>query len=269
MIIKSHKSSLSLLFFIIIFTGCLDNNSAGYDDTQDQAYLEEYAQKDGVMTTTSGLLYRVIEEGEGESPASDQYTIVKYHGESVDQSYTFDTGDSFHMIIPKDFVNFLGIGEGVQLMKEGGEFEFVLPTNLATYDGRVYTFQVQLESFLRKNQEQFLVDNAALEDVEVTSSGLQYRIIEAGDGEKPGLSNTVRIHYTGSFTSGYIFDQTLDDETAELVVENLISGLEEGLQLMNEGGKYEFFVPPELGYGNNPPQYGTVMIFEVELVEIL
>lgn len=258
-----------LFAFILFAGGCLDTGSSGYDDTDDVAFLEEYAQRSGVSTTNSGLMYRVIEEGEGESPASDQYAIIKYEGESVNQAVQYDTGDGFELIVPENLNSFLGIGEGVQLMNEGARYEFVMPSDLALDDGRVFIFEIQLESFLKENQEQFLVDNAELEDVEVTESGLQYRIIEDGDGEKPGPASEVRVKYTGTYTNGYVFDQTKGNETAEFSVSGVIPGFSEGLQLMKEGSIYELFLTPELGYRANPPQYGAVLRFEVELVEVI
>jgi len=61
---------LPLLFLFIVF-GCLDSSSTTFDDSEDLAFLEEYAQRSGVTTTNSGLMYRVIEEGKGETPAAN------------------------------------------------------------------------------------------------------------------------------------------------------------------------------------------------------
>lgn len=262
-------AKLVLIPIIILLTGCLDNSSSGYDDTEDLVFYEEFSQRNDVTETSSGLLYRVIEEGEGNSPAADQHAIIKYQGNSVDESLQYDTGNSFEIIVPGNMTSFSGIGEGVQLMSTGARYEFVLPSDLALNNGRVYRFEIQLESFLEQDQEQFLVDNADLEDITVTNSGLQYRILEEGDGDSPLSTSSVRVKYKGTYTSGYIFDQSPGDDTRELSVSGVIPGFSEGLLLMKEGAKYELFLPPALGYGNNPPQYGTVLRFEVELVEVL
>lgn len=256
---------------LLLFVGCLDTSSPSYDDSEDQAFLEEYSQRDDVTTTNSGLMYRVIEEGEGEMPQGDQKVIVDYEGESVrqDRQYGPQAPQKFEIFIPDNLTVFPGIGEGVQLMKEGGRYEFVIPSNLAEGNGRVYIFDMRLLSFLRQDQEQFLVDNAELDDVEETESGLQYRILEEGDGEKPTTTSSIRVKYKGTLTNGFVFDESPDDESVEFGVTGVISGFSEGLQLMNEGGKYQFFIPPDLGYGNQYPQYNNVLIFEVELEEIL
>lgn len=263
---------LSFISLFILFTACLDNSSSGYDDTEDLAFLEDYAQKNGVTTTTSGLMYRVIEEGDENAgkPSADQYTVIKFGGESVDGSQTVQPPSDFELIKPNEFLSFTGIGEGLQLMNEGAHYEFVLPSDLAVNDDRVYIIDLQLESVIREDQDQFLADNAELEDVKVTDSGLQYRIIEEGDGDQPVLTDRVEVKYKGMYTSGYVFDRTTGNNTAEFNVSGVVDGFSEGLQLMKEGAKYELFVSPELGYGPNFPQYGeAVLIFEVELVEIL
>lgn len=260
---------LAFIPFLLLLTSCLDNSSSSYDDTEDQAFLEEYAQREGVVTTNSGLMYRVIEEGEGTSPASDQHAIITYEAEDVNQTDVFSTGNTFVIIVPDNVLSFSGIAEGVQLMKEGGHYEFVLPPDLAVNNGRVYIFDLQLESVIRENQEQFLIDNAGLEDIVVTNSGLQYRVIEEGEGTIPESSSRVRVNYKGTYTNGYVFDESPSGETVEFTVSRVIPGFAEGLQQMKEGAKYELFLPPDLGYGNNPPQYGTVLRFEVELVEVL
>lgn len=255
----------------LLFTGCLNSTDPSYDDTEDLAYLEEYAQKEGVTQTNNGLMYRVIEEGDENAgkPSADQYAIIQYEGKPVNGSNTVQPQYDFEIIKPNEFNAFPGLAEGLQLMNEGATYEFVLPSELAVDDGRVFIFEVELESYLRKDQNQFLADNAELEDINVTSSGLQYRIVEEGDGEKPTLNSQVEIKYKGTYTSGYVFDQTSGNDTAEINMAELITGFSEGLQLMKEGAKFELFISPELGYGNGFPQYGSaVLIFEVELVNV-
>lgn len=120
----------------------------------------------------------------------------------------------------------------------------------------------------------FLEENAQREDVTVTDSGLQYRVIEEGTGAKPTAEDEVEVHYRGRLISGEEFDSSYSrDETATFPLNGVISGWTEGLQYMNEGATYEFFIPSELGYGDNPPpgsiiNPGAVLIFEVELIDV-
>lgn len=122
--------------------------------------------------------------------------------------------------------------------------------------------------------EKFLQENAQREDVNVTDSGLQYRVIEEGTGERPDAEDEVEVHYKGTLTDGREFDSSYGrGETATFPLNRVIKGWTEGLQLMREGATYEFFIPAELAYGSNPPggsiiEPGSVLVFEVELIDI-
>lgn len=122
--------------------------------------------------------------------------------------------------------------------------------------------------------EEFLKENAEKEDVMVTDSGLQYRVIEEGTGESPTAEDEVEVHYRGTLISGVEFDSSYErGETATFPLNRVIPGWTEGLQLMREGATYEFYVPSELAYGNNPPpgspiEPGSLLIFEVELIDV-
>jgi FKBP-type peptidyl-prolyl cis-trans isomerase len=120
----------------------------------------------------------------------------------------------------------------------------------------------------------FLEENAQREGITVTESGLQYRVIEEGTGDSPTAEDTVEVHYRGTLISGEEFDSSHSrNQTATFPLNGVISGWTEGLQYMREGATYEFFIPAELGYGDNPPpgsiiNAGSVLIFEVELIDV-
>lgn len=122
---------------------------------------------------------------------------------------------------------------------------------------------------------EFLEENAEKEGVTVTSSGLQYRVIEEGDGDSPEEDSRVVVHYIGKFIDGVVFQSTHDmDEPPEIQVDAVIQGFSEGLLLMREGSEYELVLPAELAYGDAPPinspiYPGATLVFEVELLEIL
>lgn len=121
----------------------------------------------------------------------------------------------------------------------------------------------------------FLEENASREGVEVTENGLQYRVLEEGDGETPNVDSRVHVNYNGKLIDGEEFDNSDDrDEPTEFFLGQVIFGFAEGLLLMQEGAQYELVIPSELAYGNNPPPEsiiypGATLIFEVELVEVL
>ncbi|MBR4491524.1 MAG: FKBP-type peptidyl-prolyl cis-trans isomerase, partial [Bacteroidales bacterium] len=119
--------------------------------------------------------------------------------------------------------------------------------------------------------EQNLKDDPA---VKQTASGLQYKVLVEGTGACPTAKDRVKVHYTGTFYNGQIFDSSVQrGEPAEFGLNQVIKGWTEGLQLMTVGSKYKFWIPADLAYGNrqvgnNPKSAGSMLIFEVELLEI-
>lgn len=127
-----------------------------------------------------------------------------------------------------------------------------------------------------KNKEEgeaFLVKNKTAEGVKTTASGLQYKVLKEGTGKTPTPGDQVTVHYAGTLIDGTEFDSSIKrGEPATFGVTQVIRGWTEGLQLMKEGGKYQFFIPASLAYGEQgaPPRitpYST-LIFEVELIKI-
>lgn len=121
---------------------------------------------------------------------------------------------------------------------------------------------------------EYLKKNAEKEGVITTASGLQYMILNEGNGKSPKATDQVKCHYEGMLIDGTLFDSSLQRGTpATFPLNGVIAGWTEGLQLMKEGGKYRFFIPFELGYGARGagasiPPYST-LIFDVELIEVL
>jgi FKBP-type peptidyl-prolyl cis-trans isomerase FklB len=114
--------------------------------------------------------------------------------------------------------------------------------------------------------------NRTKEGVQTTASGLQYKVVKEGAGEKPAASNTVSVHYRGTLTDGTEFDSSYGrGEPATFPLDRVIPGWTEGLQLMSEGSTYELYVPPDLAYGERgagdriPPQ--SALVFQVELLD--
>ncbi|MCC5844805.1 MAG: FKBP-type peptidyl-prolyl cis-trans isomerase [Verrucomicrobia bacterium] len=120
--------------------------------------------------------------------------------------------------------------------------------------------------------EEFLRENAARDEVVTTLSGLQYEVLEDGEGDSPAATDTVTVHYTGRLLSGDVFDSSVErGEPARFPLNQVIPGWTEGLQLMSPGARFRFWIPANLAYGENaPPQIGPnqVLDFEVELISI-
>ena len=118
----------------------------------------------------------------------------------------------------------------------------------------------------------FLAENAERDGVETTDSGLQYKIIEEGEGETPSAEDQVKVHYTGELISGEVFDSSRErGEPVTFGLNQVIPGWTEGLQLMPEGSRAKLYIPAELAYGPGGNQRigpNETLVFDVELLEI-
>ena len=136
--------------------------------------------------------------------------------------------------------------------------------------------QAEAEKLANANKsagEAFLAENASKDGVKTTDSGLQYKIIKQGEGVKPTAADTVQVHYRGTLIDGTEFDSSYGrGEPATFPLNGVIPGWTEGLQLLNQGGKAELYIPSELAYG--PRGAGqligphSTLLFEVELIAI-
>ena len=124
-----------------------------------------------------------------------------------------------------------------------------------------------------KAGEAFLAENAGKEGVKTTDSGLQYKVITAGEGKTPQKSDKVTVHYRGTLIDGSEFDSSYSrNKPATFGVGQVIPGWTEALQLMKEGDKWEIYLPSKLAYGERgagakiPPN--STLIFEVELISV-
>lgn len=131
---------------------------------------------------------------------------------------------------------------------------------------------VKLKSEAAKKEENaFFEKNKTNAGVMETESGLQYKVVEEGTGAAPTLKDTVEVKYVGKLVNGKVFDESKGN-TVKFTLDRIIAGWKEGLQLMNEGGKYELWIPADLGYGSvqmgpNLPANSTLH-FEIELVKV-
>lgn len=133
--------------------------------------------------------------------------------------------------------------------------------------------QIYMGMLNKEKEAKYLEANKKKAGVEVTESGLQYKIIEAGNQELiPGPTDTVKVIYKGTLTDGTVFDETPEGEDpATFVVNRVIPGWVEGLQLIGEGGKIQLTIPSELAYGERGTQGiepNSTLLFDVELVSV-
>lgn len=118
----------------------------------------------------------------------------------------------------------------------------------------------------------FLADNQNKEGVFTTESGLQYEVIEEGDGPKPTAESKVSVLYEGTLLDGTVFDGNFEtQDTISFSLQGVIPGWTEGVQLMNVGSTYRFFIPSELAYGprgSGPIPANSTLIFKIKLLGI-
>ncbi|WP_278372522.1 FKBP-type peptidyl-prolyl cis-trans isomerase [Segatella bryantii] len=193
----------------------------------------------------------------------------------------------------------LGIGIGRQLAQMGAEslniddFAQAIKDIIANQELKVSEQEAQtlVQNFFEEQEkkaqvaaaekgkaakeegEKFLAENSKKDGIITLPSGLQYQVIREGNGKKPKATDQVECHYEGTLIDGTKFDSSYDrGQTATFPLNQVIAGWTEGLQLMQEGAKYRFFIPYTLGYGERgagasiPPF--AALIFDVELVAV-
>jgi FKBP-type peptidyl-prolyl cis-trans isomerase len=119
----------------------------------------------------------------------------------------------------------------------------------------------------------FLAQNGKQPGVITTASGLQYKVIRQGSGDPPIATDTVTVNYRGTLLDGTEFDSSYKrGQPASFTINKVIDGWKEAMQLIKPGSKVELFIPPNLGYGMDPPQGpippGSLLKFEVELLSV-
>ena len=137
--------------------------------------------------------------------------------------------------------------------------------------------QAEKSEFAEKNLQaglEFLDSNKNEDGIQITESGIQYRVLAEGSGDKPKATDTVETHYEGKILSGEIFDSSIQrGETVSFPVSGVIKGWQEVLQLMATGSKWQVYIPAHLAYGEqgSPPKIGpnSVLEFQIELINIV
>ncbi len=121
-----------------------------------------------------------------------------------------------------------------------------------------------------KSGEDYLAANKTKEGVIVLPSGLQYKVIKAGEGDSPDDNDVVKVHYTGTLIDGTVFDSSRErGESIEFPVNGVIAGWTEALKLMKPGSQFMLYIPANLAYGDKktgPIPEGSTLVFDVELL---
>ena len=139
---------------------------------------------------------------------------------------------------------------------------------------RINAIRAEQGKAAKAEGEKFLAENGKKEGVVTLKSGLQYEVLREGNSKKPKATDQVKCHYEGTLINGQVFDSSYKrNEPAVFPLNQVIPGWTEGLQLMQEGAKYRFYIPYILAYGESGaggsiPPFAT-LIFDVELLEVM
>lgn len=262
-------------------------------------YLEDYALGDGVVKTESGLLYKVLSEGDasGASPAATDTVKAHYEGTLIDGTKfdsSYDRGEALEFplnrVIP-------GWTEALQLMKPGDVFEVVIPSELG-YGERgaggaipphsTLKFKIELVDFqsaediakkeaeaalaFQKEQQVFLDENAKKDGVMVTDTGLHYKMdVRNDDGHKVADGDVVTGHFSMKLLNGTVLSDTRQGgKPVDYPVDEVFPGWSEGAKLLKTGEKASLAIPASLAFG--PQGYarggipgGAVILMELEI----
>ncbi len=229
------------------------------------------------QTTSSGLAYKHLTEGEGNSPKEWDAVKVHYSGWTTDGKM-FDS--SLRRNRPATFLLksvIAGWTEGLQLMKIGGKTRFWIPEALA-YQGKpgrpqgMLVFDVELLEIDERPAPPPAPEDVAAppKDAQKTEKGVFYKVLTPGTGsDKPAATSTVSVHYTGWTTDGKMFDSSVTrGKPASFPLDRVIPGWTDGLQTMVVGQKSRFWIPQELAYQGRPGAPAGMLVFDVELLEI-
>ena len=162
---------------------------------------------------------------------------------------------------------------GNDLKMTNQEAQTIVQDYFAKQEQRIQAEMAEKGKAAKEAGEKYLAENAKKEGVTTTASGLQYKVLKEGNGRKPKATDSVKCHYEGFLIDGTLFDSSVQrGEPATFGLQQVIAGWTEGLQLMQEGAKYRFFIPYILGYGESDagqtiPPFST-LIFDVELLEV-
>jgi len=200
--------------------------------------------------------------------------------ESLEQKVSYGFGWQFGRQMHKNKFEGMDVEACVTALRQcfNGEPSMLDDAELNEAYDKIKEKRQQLERDRQTNYQElceaFLIENAKREGVEVTDSGLQFEVLEAGTGTKPVLGQSVKTHYHGSFIDGQVFDSSITrNEYAEFQVDQVIPGWTEALLMMPVGSKWRIAVPYKLAYGatGSPPSIPpfTTLIFEIHLIAIV
>jgi FKBP-type peptidyl-prolyl cis-trans isomerase FklB len=163
---------------------------------------------------------------------------------------------------------------GKELKIKSSEAQMIVQEFFAAQEQKINKQREEAGKMAKEAGEKYLAENAKKDGIITLPSGLQYQVLKEGNGKKPSAKDSVKCHYEGFLIDGTVFDSSVQrGEPAVFGLQQVIAGWTEGLQLMQEGAKYRFFIPYRLAYGEGGaggsiPPYAA-LIFDVELIQVM
>jgi len=163
---------------------------------------------------------------------------------------------------------------GKELKVKHAEAQQIVQEYFAAQEQKISKQRQEAGKVHKEQGEKYLAENAKKDGVITLPSGLQYQVLKEGNGKKPSAKDSVKCHYEGFLIDGTVFDSSVQrGEPAVFGLQQVIAGWTEGLQLMQEGAKYRFFIPYRLAYGeggagSSIPPYAA-LVFDVELIQVM
>lgn len=219
------------------------------------------------------------------SATTEAVTTLEFKNEDEKAAYAIGVSFANYLSASLDKPKELGVELNKELVLKGIEHAFADKSEISEEDARkaLEEFDKRLNDLataqaaeksaaVKKAGDDFRAEFAKQEGVKQTESGLLYQVITEGTGASPIATDTVEVHYKGTLTDGTQFDSSYDrNEPATFPLDRVIAGWTEGVQLMKEGAKFKFVIPPELAYGENDTPTipaNSTLIFEVELLKV-
>ena len=239
-----------------------------------------------ILLMSAGIVVSAAQEAQEALPKADETAQPEIDMKDVSYCIGLEIGKNFSMSkidIDLDMLK-AGIVAGMEETKEPKLSRSEQCTIMMAFQQEMMQKREQIMAELEEKKKKigevnlkkslaFLKENLSKPKVKKTESGLQYIVVTEGKGESPEATDTVIVHYRGTLIDGTEFDSSYSrGEPAEFQVQGVIPGWVEGIQLMKVGGKYKFFIPPELAYSYRgaEPDIGPneALIFDVELLDI-
>jgi len=233
-------------------------------------------QLSDISTEEYSLLMKIFQKNVTDSKITHNKLILDSKTSFITGFNIAYTMKNINILIEEDMFT-AGIRDGLNSSGNPLLSEVVVKKVLADFNEELKKKQDAIAASVQIEGEKFLKENGTKEGVISLPSGLQYKIIsKGGKNEKPKAKDVVKVHYEGKFINGDIFDSTYKiNEPALFQLSKVIPGWTEGIQLMNVGDKFEFYIPAKLAYGSKgngtgdgaiPPN--SVLVFTVELISI-